>query len=150
QKPKSEETMSLLNRRSLCAALVALAAAQPAFADEAKPQKVTMALTASAFHYIAYYLPEYAGFNKEEGITLDVVRVKSGLQEVAAVMGGSVDIAGTGFPHVIDSSHKGVTLVALTTGFDAYPINLVLSNAGLKKAGITDGMSIDERVRRLA
>jgi len=54
-----------------------------------------------------------------------------------------------GFPHVIDAKNRGGNLVAITTGFDVYPITLVLSNAGLKKAGITDGMSLDERVQRL-
>lgn len=136
-------------RNLLLVFLVGIAALAPACAAEQPLQKISMAMTASAFHYLAYYLPEYAGFNKEEGLKLDIVRVKSGTQEAAAVMGGSVDIACMGFPHVIDASHKGGNLVAISTGFDIYPITLVLSNAGLKKAGITDGMSLDDRVQRL-
>ena len=44
---------------------------------------------------------------------------------------------------------RGGALVGIATAFDAYPIALVLSNDAIKRLGITDTMSLDEKIKRV-
>ena len=52
-------------------------------------------------------------------------------------MGGSADITQLGLPHTLEAVARGGTLVAIGTGFDKYPIALVLTNAAVQRVGIT-------------
>jgi NitT/TauT family transport system substrate-binding protein len=78
-----------------------------------------------------------------------VVDTNSGTRQAAAVMGGSGEIGQFSFPHVIKSAAKGGGLVAIGTGYDAYPIQLVVSKAAVAKQGITATMPVDERIKRV-
>jgi NitT/TauT family transport system substrate-binding protein len=122
---------------------LAPAAAQPA------PQKLTIAIAGKGLSFIIQYVAIGAGFYKDEGIDPEIVNVASGTQMAAAVMGGSADITQLGLPHTLEAVARGGTLVAIGTGFDRYPIALVLSNAAIARVGITPAMSVDEKIKRL-
>jgi len=119
------------------------AAAQP------QPQKLTIALAGKALAFIMQYVAIGAGFYKDEGIDPEIVYVSSGTRQAAAVMGGSADITQVGLPHGLEAVARGGTLVAIGTAFDKYPIALVLTNEAIKRMGITPGMSLDEKIKRL-
>ncbi len=64
-------------------------------------------------------------------------------------MGGSADMTPMAFFHVIKARAEGADLVAIGDVFDVYAMTLALSNAAIEKVGITPGMGIDEKVKRL-
>jgi NitT/TauT family transport system substrate-binding protein len=130
------------------AALLALAAAPPALADQS-PQKLTIAIAGKGLSFIIQYVAIGAGFYKQEGIDPEIVNVSSGTTMAAAVLGGSADITQLGLPHTLEAVARGGNLVAIGTGFDKYPIALVLSDAAIKRAGITDSMTLDQKIKRL-
>lgn len=103
----------------------------------------------SAWFYLQQHVAIEAGLYKAEGLDPDVVDTNSGTRQAAAVMGGTGEIGQFSFPHVIKSAAKGGGLVAIATGYDAYPIQLVLGTAAATKAGITAAMPVDERIKRL-
>jgi NitT/TauT family transport system substrate-binding protein len=130
--------------RALAIILLGLAFAQPAAAE-----KVTIALAGKGMSFILQYVAIGGGFYKEEGLDPDPVDVASGTRQAAAVMGGSAEITQVGFAHTMHAVGRGGDLVGICTGFDVYPVALVLSNAAIKRLGITDTMSIDEKIKRL-
>ena len=126
-----------------------LAALGPCFAIAQTPQKLTIAIAGKGLSFIIQYVAIGAGYYKAEGIDPEIVSVASGTQMAAAVMGGSADITQLGLPHTLEAVARGGALVAIGTGFDKYPIALVLSDAAVKRVGITPSMSVDEKIKRL-
>jgi NitT/TauT family transport system substrate-binding protein len=129
--------------------LVASMAGMPSNAAAAEPQKLTICMGPGAFFYAIHYIAEGGGFFKEEGLTTETIDVPSGPAQVAAIMGGSVDVGPLGLQLVVQATGQGGDMVAISAGYNAYPITLVLSNEAIKRSGIADGMTIDEKVKRL-
>src|ERR1700722_3092662 len=120
---------------------------RPAAAEDL--QKVTIAFAGKGMSFLLQYIAIGAGFYKQEGLDPDSVDVASGTRQAAAVMGGSAEITQVGFAHTMHAVGRGGDLVGICTAFDAYPIALVLSNAAINRLGITDAMSLDEKLKRL-
>jgi NitT/TauT family transport system substrate-binding protein len=118
-------------------------------AAETAPQKVTIALAGKGMSFILQYVALGAGLYKAEGLDPDTVDVSSGTRQAAAVMGGSADFTQLGMPHTLRAVARGGDLVAIGTGFDMYPIALVISKSAAQRLGITEAMSVDERLRRI-
>src|ERR1700726_1329310 len=92
----------------------------------AEPQKLTICLGPGAFFYIIHYIAEGGGFFKQEGLTTETIDVPSGPAQVAAIMGGSVDVGPLGLQLVVQAAAQGGDMVAISAGYNAYPITLVL------------------------
>jgi NitT/TauT family transport system substrate-binding protein len=135
--------------RMVAIVLVALVVGAGSGAAQPPPQKLTIALAGKALAFIMQYVAIGAGYYRDEGVDPEIVYVASGTRMAAAVMGGSADITQVGLPHGLEAVAHGGTLVAIGTGFDKYPIALVLSNDAIKRMGITPAMSVDEKIRRL-
>lgn len=118
-------------------------------AAQSNPEKLKVAIGASGLYFLTHFVAEAGGFFKREGLDLDTIDVTTGPRQVAAIMGGSVDMAPLGLQLVIQATSRGGDIVALSTGYDILPMSLVLSNAAVAKAGITDGMSTDEKIKRI-
>jgi NitT/TauT family transport system substrate-binding protein len=131
------------------AATLALAAlaGYPAVAEE--PQKLTIAFAGKGMSFLLQYIAIGGGYYKQEGLEPESVDVSSGTRQAAAVMGGSAEITQVGFAHTMHAVGRGGALVGIATAFDAYPIALVLSNDAIKRLGITDTMSLDEKIKRV-
>jgi len=54
---------------------------------------VPVALADEAFYFVLQYIADGAGYFKEEGLDIEIVRASSGSRQVATVMGGSADVA---------------------------------------------------------
>ncbi len=132
---------------ALTVAACSLAAGHTAAAEGL--QKVTIAFAGKGLSFMIQYIAIGGGFYKEEGLEPESVDVASGTRQAAAVMGGSAEITQVGFAHTMHAVGRGGDLVAIATGFDAYPIALVLSNDAIKRLGITDAMSLDEKLKRV-
>ena len=131
----------------LAAIALALAAARPAAAEEL--QTFTIAFAGKGMSFLIQYIAMGAGFYKQEGLEPESVDVSSGTRQAAAVMGGSAEITQVGFAHTMHAVGRGGQLVGIATAFDAYPIALVLSNDAVKRLGITDTMSLDEKIKHV-
>jgi ABC-type nitrate/sulfonate/bicarbonate transport system substrate-binding protein len=132
---------------ALALAGFALAAGRPLAAEEL--QKVTIAFAGKGLSFMIQYIAMGGGFYKEEGLEPESVDVASGTRQAAAVMGGSAEITQVGFAHTMHAVGRGGDLVGICTAFDAYPIALVLSNDAIKRLGITEAMSLDEKIKRM-
>ena len=112
-------------------------------------EKLKVAIGASGLFFIVHYVAEGAGFFKQEGLELDTVDVTTGPRQVAAVMGGSVDIAPLGLQLVVQATSRGGSIIAISAGYTILPMSLVLSNAAIKQTGIQDGMSTNDKIARI-
>jgi NitT/TauT family transport system substrate-binding protein len=132
-------------------ALLAGAAAVPtAFPASAQgTEKLKVAIGAAGLYFLIHFIAEGGGFFKEEGLELDTIDVTTGPRQVAAVMGGSVDIAPLGLQLVIQAQSRGGDMVAISAGYDILPMSLVISVAAAEKAGIKAGMTTDEKIKRI-
>ncbi len=126
---------------------LALAAARPAGAEEL--QKFTIAFAGKGMSFLIQYIAMGAGFYKQEGLEPESVDVTSRTRQAPAEMGGSAEITQVGFAHTMHAVGRGGALVGIATAFDAYPIALVLSNDAIKRLGITDTMSLDEKIKHV-
>jgi NitT/TauT family transport system substrate-binding protein len=139
------KTLTLLAVAALC-----LAGASPEFAAAQGRQKFSVVVSGfGSWFYLQQHIAIGAGLYQEEGLEPEVIDVNSGTRQAAAVMGGSAELGQFSFPHAIKSVAKGGGLVAIGGGYDAYPLQLVLSNGAIKKSGIESTMSVDDKVRRL-
>ncbi len=137
--------------RWLSLALATLACAGPASAPvQAQAlQKLTLAQGGHGIHIMPLYVAKEGGLFEKEGLLLDWVDVGTGPRSTAAVMGGSADIAVIGLFEVVRSASQDAGMVGISTNLNAYPQTLTLTNEAIAKAGITPGMHIDEKVKRL-
>ena len=119
------------------------AAAQPAAA------KVTITLGSDGYFYLLHYITEGAGLYKAEGINVEVVRFTSGAKIIASVLGGSADASMVNIASATLAAQKGGDLATVATLYTLMPFALVLSNDAMKKTGITAGMPLDERIKRV-
>ena len=131
----------------LAVALALGAIARPAAAEDV--QKVTIAFAGKGMSFLLQYIAIGGGFYKQEGLEPESVDVSSGTRQAAAVMGGSAEITQVGFAHTMHAVGRGGALVGISTAFDVYPIALVLSNDAIKRLGITNTMSLDEKIKRV-
>lgn len=139
------KTASVLAIIALC-----LAGGPSQFAAAQQKQKLTIVVSGfGAWFFLQQYVAIGAGLYQEEGLEPEIVDVNSGTRQAAAVMGGSAELGQFSFPHAIKSAAKGGGLVAIGGGYDAYPLQLVLSNDAMKKSGIEPGMTVDEKIKRL-
>jgi NitT/TauT family transport system substrate-binding protein len=111
--------------------------------------KVPLALADEAFWYVLHYITDGAGYFKEEGVDIDIVRASSGSRQVAIVLGGSADVAPVNMAISLAANAGGGDAINLANVYAKMPLVVVLSNAAIKKTGITEGMAIDEKVKRL-
>src|SRR5262249_25192488 len=115
----------------------------------AELQKSTFALGGTGLFYVLHYVAREAGFFREEGLDVEEVNAKTGPGQAAVIMSGHADVAPTNPALVIQGLAKGADIVAIGTVYNIFPVNLVLSNDAITRIGITDGMSTDEKVKRL-
>jgi NitT/TauT family transport system substrate-binding protein len=140
--------MRQLRRIGLLVGVLATLAAQAVLAQPAL-QKATIAWGGDGMQNMIADIAIRAGYFKDEGIALDIINVNSGTLQAAALLGGTADFAAMGMTTVLNVREKGGDVVAVGTVYDVISMNLVLSKKAFAKAGITDGMSTDEKVKRL-
>lgn len=121
----------------------------PAPAPPASLPKIKVAIGAAGLYFIVHFVAEGAGFFKREGYELDTVDLTTGPRQVAAIMGGSVDIAPLGLQLVIQATSRGGNIVAIANGYGIMPMALLLSNDAIKRVGIEPGMAMDDKIRRI-
>jgi len=137
-----------LSRRSALFASAAFTLAAPNVIAQSR-QKIPFAMGAGAFYFTLHYVAEAGGYYAQEGFDLDSVNVSSGPRQVASIMGGSADVAPLGLQLVVQAAQRGGNIIAVCAGYNILPMSILLSNDAIARSGIVDGMSTDEKVRRM-
>ena len=132
--------------RPLVAAALALLVSTSALADGPRT-KVTLTMGGDGLQFITQHIAMRGGFFAQEGLDAQTIDVGSGPRQVAALMGGSSEFSSLGMIQVIKANVEGANLVAVSTAFDLIDIQIVVSTAAAQKAGITDAMPIDQKVK---
>lgn len=109
--------------------------------------KVTLTMGGDGLQFITQHIAMRGGFFAQEGLDAQTIDVGSGPRQVAALMGGSSEFSSLGMIQVIKANVEGANLVAVSTAFDLIDIQIVVSTAAAQKAGITDAMPIDQKVK---
>lgn len=141
----------MLDRRRASALIAATALtvyARPLIAQPAL-QKVTIATAGIGMYYMTEYLAEDGGFFAKQGLQADIADVGSGTRQAAAIMGGSAELSAIGIEHMLDSAARGGNLIAISACYNAFPMGITLSTAAIKRTGISPGMPLEERLKRL-
>lgn len=118
-------------------------------AAEVAKQKVTWVMGGDGLQLMLLHVSVGGGFMAEEGIDLDLVNPNSGPRAIAAIMGGSAEIGSVGFSQVLGARAKGGKIVAVAKLLSTVDLQVVVSKEAAEKAGITAGMPIDEKIKRL-
>lgn len=143
-----------LSRRRVLVGLIGVGAlASPAVLRATRAQsgapKLTLTMGGDGLQFVAQHIAFHGGLFRAEGLEAETLDVGSGPRQVAALMSGASELSALGLIHVIKANANGAPLRAVSTVFNAMDIQIVLSNAAINKVGITDGMSTDEKVKRL-
>src|SRR5882724_8216546 len=126
----------------LVVAAIATGIIAPSAVAQTARQKLSICMGPGAFFYVVHYVAEGGGYFSGEGLDTETTEVNSGPAQVAAIMGGSVDVGPLGLQLVVQATQRGGDMVALSTGYNNFPITLTLSNDAVKRTGIADGMAI--------
>lgn len=131
------------------AAAVAFATLAAAPASAQGRPTITVAQAGDGFQFLTQQIAVKAGFFEKEGYDIQIADVGSGPRVVAALMGGSAIYSPLGLINLLNARERGGELVAVASESDLIDIQLVLSNAAIKKAGIEMSMSTDEKIARM-
>ena len=113
-----------------------------------KLEKLTVPLS-DGLHYFPVYVARGGNFFAKEGIEPDWVNLAAGPKQIASLIGGSSDMLAISLIQVIKARAEGNDVVVLGSSFDVYGVKVALTNEAIAKVGITPGMPIDEKIKRM-
>ena len=108
-----------IGKIAAAAAVVGLAfgmAAQPAAAQNAKPEKPSLKMSVggkSLLVYLPLTIAERLGYFKDEGLDIEISDFQGGAKSLQALIGGSVDVTTGFYEHTIQMQAKHQPLVAV-------------------------------------
>ena len=141
--------LKTLVRMSATALLLAALALTGNIADaQQKLEKLTVPLS-DGLHYFPVYVARGGNFFAKEGIEPDWVNLAAGSKQIASLVGGSSDMLAISLIQVIKARAEGNDVVVLGSSFDVYGVKVALTNEAIAKIGITPGMPIDEKIKRM-
>jgi NitT/TauT family transport system substrate-binding protein len=117
--------------------------------DEKAGKPITIAIGSYTFAYLPLLVATAADFMKAEGLDVTLVDTGGGTNSMAAMLGGSVDIAGLVMSDVILAVSKGQKLNAIAPLMSQYASDAVISTKAAEKIGLVPGMPLKERMARL-
>jgi NitT/TauT family transport system substrate-binding protein len=140
-------------RRQAMAALAgtALAVTAPAFVRRAAAQsaKVNIGLGGYTFAFLPVLAADATGLFAKQKLNVALTTTGGGANTMAAMIGGSVDVAGLVMSDIILAASKRQRVVAFVPLMTQYASDAVISKAAAEKAGITADMPTREKLRRL-
>ena len=110
---------------------------------------ITIAIGGYTFAYLPLLVATAAGFMKEAGLDVSLIDTGSGTNSMAAILGGSVDVAGLVMSDVILAVAKGQKINAFAPLMSQYASDAVISRRTAEKIGLVAEMPLKERMARM-
>lgn len=118
--------------------------------SQANPLKlITIAIGGYTFAYLPLLVAIAAGFMKAEGFDVTLIDTGGGTNTMAAMLGGSVDVAGLVMSDVILAVAKGQKINAFAPLMSRYASDAVISTKAAARIGLTPNMPLRERITRM-
>jgi NitT/TauT family transport system substrate-binding protein len=119
------------------------------WAQGASDKPVTIAIGGFTFAYLPLLVAASAGFMKAEGLDVSLIDTGSGTNSMAAILGGSVDVAGLVMSDAILAVAKGQKINAFAPLMSQYASDAVVSKKAAERIGLVPDMSLKERMARM-
>ena len=116
-------------------------------AGAARP--ITIAIGGFTFAYLPLLVATAAGFMKAEGLEVSLIDTGGGTNTMAAMLGGSVDVAGLVMSDVILAVAKGQKINAFAPLMSQYASDAVIGSKVADKIGLVANMPLGERMARM-
>jgi ABC-type nitrate/sulfonate/bicarbonate transport system substrate-binding protein len=116
----------------------------------AADQKVKIAIGSTSFAWFPLYVAYGAGYFRDEGLDVEIINVPANSTPVAAMMGGSVDIAGLGVQTAFSAIDKGQPIKILTPMVTEYTSTIFARPEVMRSKGITIKSPLADRVKAMA
>ena len=138
----------MITRRTLMVgSALAAGFASRSRAGDARP--ITIAIGGYTFAYLPLLVATASGFMKTEGLDVSLINTGGGTNTMAAMLGGSVDVAGLVMSDVILAVAKGQKINAIAPLMSQYASDAVISKKAADKVGLAPNLSLAERMSRL-
>lgn len=112
-------------------------------------ESLTLTQSTSGFLYLPSYVAEGAGFYEENGLEMDIVDLGGGAESIAAVVGGSADVALSAYSSVVNARNEGAPIITAGGLMSQYASNVVISAEAADAAGVTADSSVEEKIAAL-
>jgi sulfonate transport system substrate-binding protein len=116
---------------------------------ESAAKSITIAIGGYTFAFMPLLVATAGGFMKAEGLDVTLINTGGGTNTMAAMLGGSVDVAGLVMSDVVLAVSKGQKLNAIAPLISQYASDAVISKKAAEKVGLVPGMPLKERMARL-
>lgn len=115
-------------------------------AGEVDPVEVTVSLGSTSFAYGSLLIAQEAGIFERNGLVLDLVTTGTGSDAVTALLGGSVDFAGSGATAAVAANAEGQDLRLIARAYKGTHSSYLVSSEIAESLGVTADSSFEERV----
>ena len=117
---------------------------------QAKPvQKLRMAIPVPALVFYPIYVAQDKGYFAEEGIEMEVISTQGDGPDVDALIAGSVQFTASTPNRLMTAFEQGKPLKAVMSMSNKMGIHCFMNKESAAKAGITEGMPFNEKLKRL-
>jgi NitT/TauT family transport system substrate-binding protein len=131
------------------AAIGLMAAGGDALAQAKPLQKLRMTIPVPALVFYPIYVAQDKGFFADEGIEMEVVSTQGDGPDVDALIAGSVQFTASTPNRLLTTYEQGKPLKAVMSMSNKIGIHCFMNKESAEKAGITEGMSFNEKIKRL-
>jgi ABC-type nitrate/sulfonate/bicarbonate transport system substrate-binding protein len=139
--------MNLTQMLGAFAITAAIATTSPASAEEL--QRVDMALAGGSLIAAIPIITKDLGFFKDHGIDANFVMMDSSTAAATALLSDAVSFAFSGPGSLVAAQARGQDMVVVNSTYRGLGGTLILSDAAVKRSGITHDAPVEERLRAL-
>ncbi len=147
------KTLPLRAAAALALSFAVLAASvtwNPASAQAARtPVKITIGVGGFSFAFLSVLTADVAKLFAQENLEVTLINTGGGTNTMAALLGGSVELGGVVMSDAILAATKGQKVQTVAPLLTQFASDAVISKSAAAKAGITPGMPLLERIKRL-
>jgi NitT/TauT family transport system substrate-binding protein len=135
---------------ALAATMVLVATSNVVWA-QSKPalQKLRMTIPVPALVFYPIYVAQDKGYFANEGIEMEVISTQGDGPDVDALIAGSVQFTASTPNRLLNAYEQGKPLKAVMSISNKMGIHCFMNKESAEKAGIKDGMALDEKFKRL-
>ncbi len=142
----------MITRRTMLGGIAGgalIGSATRSLSQGADGKPITIAIGGYTFAYLPLLVATAAGFMKDAGLDVSLIDTGSGTNSMAAILGGSVDVAGLVMSDVILAVAKGQKINAFAPLMSQYASDAVISRKTAEKIGLVPEMPLKERMARM-